>query len=317
MSTDVSRPQAGPNLTSSFQRSYSEDSPFDLRTNTSPSRGSPPHQRSVRRQRSDEGQHELNDPRRAVQEFSRQVSPEELRAPLPKPNRCHAATTSHLPCSPVHQFQRDPASPSTLARTSGCVSLFQRWKRGLANAIRRICFGDVEPATKDLTPPPRRWYRVHPITNTLFFVRPDAGLRGRIPGFSAHNENELEEQSQKINDKRSSAIYANPQKHPEQLPVRSTRHIKRSPSLPAEVERRCGLELDCLTDLQDCTCKICYGQPSDCLRRHMLSKPAHRGGRSCPLCRRPIREVIQIYNEAVFPQTYGYAIKADCFGGPN
>jgi len=100
--------------------------------------------------------------------------------------------------------------------------------------------------------------------------------------------------------------------------------LRRWRSLPKEVERRIsvpspeGFEVDPLQNM----CRICYERPTqvvtlpcrhslmceECLRRCLFSRPAHRGGRACPLCRRSIREVVWIYGDASIPQ-YGFTIK--------
>eukprot|EP00931_Biecheleriopsis_adriatica_P066171 TRINITY_DN40578_c0_g1_i1.p1 TRINITY_DN40578_c0_g1~~TRINITY_DN40578_c0_g1_i1.p1 ORF type:complete len:291 (+),score=54.14 TRINITY_DN40578_c0_g1_i1:31-873(+) len=270
----------------------------------------------------------LADPRRAVEtegRFSRKVSAEELRAPLP-------SASGQTSSSPAGACRRNaaPAVARRLTASEACVLLGRQWSSKLAQAVTQICGTKLAVAAEEVkdptpSPPPRRWYRVHPITNTTYFVRPDAGLRGRIPGYTCVEEQaSCEARARQMTDPqlqlKGGAIA-------ESLPVRSTRHVKRRPSLPPEVERRCGLGQESVDSLLDITCKICYDQSSDvvvlpckhggmcaqCLRRHMFMKPMHRGGGRCPHCRRPIQEVIQLYREAVLPHSYGYAIKASCF----
>lgn len=266
----------------------------------------------------------LRDPRRAVKaSFSRQISPEEHSIELRKPLPARAASVSNLAES-----------------EDGMVLLGRLWRRTLSHAVMQICCNEkkkkqvtqiccIEKKTEEATntPPPRRWYRVHPTANSTYFVRPDAGLRGRIPGYSKGPDAKPEEERLSPRTgvvKRRGVTEEAPEAD---LPVRSHRHIQRQLSLPADVERRCGLSVEVVDSFMDDVCKICYDNPSDvvalpckhggicgkCLRTHMFSKPRHKGGGTCPICRRSIVEVIQIYREAVFPRAYGYAIKADCF----
>jgi hypothetical protein len=100
--------------------------------------------------------------------------------------------------------------------------------------------------------------------------------------------------------------------------------LRRSKSLPREIEGRLSIPepkgFEC--DTFENRCRVCYERPcevvtlpcrhffmcQDCLRRHIYSRPRHRGGRNCPLCRRFIKEVIHVYSDAAIPQ-YGFAIR--------
>lgn len=224
----------------------------------------------------------FEDERRAVAVVPRRISVECLKSPLP----CSA------------QIQDAKVK-------SASASLLRFWKNAVLK-VASLCSREASHRRPDLPEPPRRWYRVHPVTDTSYIVRPDAVMRGRIPGYG--------------NETRS--ISKEGLEEALRLPVMS-RQKKRRRSLPPQVERElCGR----ITPLIDNTCKLCCDQPSgvvllpcrhggiceQCLRRAIYSKPAHRGGRACPFCRKRIQEVVMMYDEAVFPQ-YGYAIKADCF----
>jgi len=157
---------------------------------------------------------------------------------------------------------------------------------------------------------PHRWYRIHPEGNERYFVRPDAGRRGRLYGFKG---------PQLLDDEAEGL-----------LPVQSrakaaTSSRRRWRSLPPQLEGRLGwtepegFDFDIFRN----KCRICYERPTqvillpcrhgalceECLRRTIFSRPAHRGGRLCPLCRKRILEVVWIYGDAAIPQ-YGFTIKA-------
>lgn len=253
----------------------------------------------------------LDDPRRSVFERHLDITAEELKAPLLKP-------------APPRRWPFANRQASDLFGLLCCTNC-------LPEAFAKLCSAPQVKRQDTPTPTaPRRWYRIHPITNTLYFCRPDAGLRGRIPGYEELDllsEVPLPGDSIQLDEPekgRSRCDTHNVFHVPEaEMSIRS--HTKRRrPSLPPEVERRLGLPPEMLTSMLDSSCIICYNRPravillpcrhggfcEECLRRHLFIKPAHRGGRACPLCRRPIREVVRMYEDAVFPQ-YGYAIKAD------
>lgn len=170
------------------------------------------------------------------------------------------------------------------------------------------------------TLPPRRWYRLHPQGDgEKYFVRPDAGLRGRIPGVARTSLLE----GMEVNSKEDSKL------QPDVLRVKSKRKGRtgRAQSLPCNVERDLGitepLGFQSGNDTLRNVCRICYDKPievvllpcrhgalcEECLHRTLMSRPAHRGGRQCPLCRAKIQEVVWIYGDAAIPQ-YGFTIKA-------
>jgi len=177
------------------------------------------------------------------------------------------------------------------------------------------CIPLSEVSSLSVPPPQRRWYRVHPITDELYFVRPDAGVTGRVGGPDAGEVPTLDNSLTGCEDGTS--------------PVRSSvkRQMRTSFSMPADMTRMLGLEQGSdLKDTLDNVCKICFddkaevvvlpckhgGMCESCLRRSLFSKPLHRGGSSCPFCRKPIKEVIRLYNDAAIPQ-YAYAIEAGIF----
>merc|ERR1712183_619511 len=83
-------------------------------------------------------------------------------------------------------------------------------------------------------------------------------------------------------------------------------------SVPNCVERNVGLDpfsgFD--TDPMRNDCRLCLEKPAEvlilpcrhsglcesCLRRTVWSKPAHRGGRDCPFCRKRFSEVLRFYD---------------------
>jgi len=165
--------------------------------------------------------------------------------------------------------------------------------------------------------PPRRWYRVLPISELQYFVRPDDGLRGRIPGLGARPAEEdyddwtadeaIEDSStQWMMSKRKSFL-------------RSQRSVpdfmERQWSLPDPSGFECDAFRNC--------CRICYDRPSDivvlpcrhgamcehCVKRTLFSRPTHRGGRMCPFCRKEIIELLRIERDSPVME-FGYTIKA-------
>lgn len=164
---------------------------------------------------------------------------------------------------------------------------------------------------------PRRWYRVHPITDELYFVRPDAGMAGRTPGHPDAGvlRNSLME-SQFDEDLESHA------------PVTSLvkRGMQKRSSLPRNMDRMQGLDEPGFNDVFVNLCKMCYDKRADivllpcrhggmcetCLRKTLFMRPAHKGGFCCPWCRKKIMEVIKMYEDGAI-NMYGYAINAGCF----
>jgi hypothetical protein len=86
--------------------------------------------------------------------------------------------------------------------------------------------------------------------------------------------------------------------------------LQRSQSVPRCIERRwCLDESEQQKELkEDIQCKICYSEPADvvllpcrhggmcyrCFRRSLFMRPIHRGGCTCPTCRRQISDVVRI-----------------------
>jgi len=173
------------------------------------------------------------------------------------------------------------------------------------------------PSDEPPPPPPQlKWYRVHPSGDAMQCqVRPAAGRRGREQRFSKTLASSLSRDAKTPGDVHS--IQARSQ-------AATAAGLSRSKSLPREIERRLslpepqGMEVDAFRN----TCRICFERPcqvvtmpckhffmcESCLRRHIFSRPVHKGARDCPLCRRYIREVIYVYSGAAIPQ-YGFAIR--------
>jgi hypothetical protein len=157
--------------------------------------------------------------------------------------------------------------------------------------------------------PPHRWFRIHPMGDGRYFVRPDAGWRGRVPG--SKREADQDQAAPDDEDRLRSR--------------RKGDKLRMTKSTPDICERRIGLkepsgfEQDAFHE----RCCICYERPiqvitlpcrhgalcEECLRRTLYSRPRHRGGRMCPICRRDVNEVVWIYGDAAIPQ-YGFTIKS-------
>eukprot|EP00929_Paragymnodinium_shiwhaense_P112970 TRINITY_DN81230_c0_g1_i1.p1 TRINITY_DN81230_c0_g1~~TRINITY_DN81230_c0_g1_i1.p1 ORF type:complete len:464 (-),score=46.84 TRINITY_DN81230_c0_g1_i1:150-1541(-) len=156
---------------------------------------------------------------------------------------------------------------------------------------------------------PLKWYRINPICDFVYSVRPDAGLRGGLP-WERDVNGDLE-----ANDNGTDIRFVR---------VRDRFRLRRARSVPHGLERRQGLPepsgMQC-DSFRNC-CRICYDRPvevvtlpcrhggmcEDCLRGTLFSRPAHRGGRQCPFCRMWISEVLRVFRDASITQ-YAYAIK--------
>lgn len=249
----------------------------------------------------------FQDPRRPVQEPRKSslanIKPEVLKSPLPQRRQYQEASGS------TQQNKLQLTCAKTLELSELVVRLIIRlW----SDATARLCTasrpGAATQERRDTESAPRRWYRVYPISDTTYFVRADAGMGGRIPGHGFSQDGAYR--------------FALSPEYPGKVACYrySPQPPRRHCSLPATIERRVGLPSDGLDHFRG-VCQICCDQQNEvivlpcrhggmcekCLRRAVYSKPLHRGGLTCPLCRRAIWEVIRIHDEAVRPQ-YGYSI---------
>lgn len=168
----------------------------------------------------------------------------------------------------------------------------------------------------------RRWYRVHPITDELYFVRADAGIAGRTAGHPDAGVIENLEMRNDADDAGKSNLNSG------ELPVQSK--VKNSLfnriSLPRDIDRMTGMGEPGFNDTFVNLCKFCFDARADvvilpckhggfceaCLRKILYIRPAHKGGNSCPWCRKKIIEVIKMYADGAV-KGYGYAISSGCF----
>lgn len=206
----------------------------------------------------------------------------------------------------VEQRPLSPMPPPLTPRQAGTLGL------GILQRIVSCLCQPQEPQNKlelrsratDL-----RWYRIHPLgdsdTNDRYFVRPDAGLRGQDgymrPAGDAEVLDDLPEH-EVTQDFRF-------------VRRRITSRLFRSRSHPDSIERKAS-------HFQD-SCTICCDAPGEvivlpcrhggmceaCCLRSLYSRPVHRGGRNCPLCRTKINEVLRICTGAGV-RSFAYAIKA-------
>mmetsp|Transcript_50920 Transcript_50920/g.131288 ORF Transcript_50920/g.131288 Transcript_50920/m.131288 type:complete len:343 (+) Transcript_50920:110-1138(+) len=274
---------------------------------------------------------DLEDPRRAVVAPVVQLKLEPLTDRLTAPphrltvpvaaGRGPAGAQSWAGPAVHNRLAPSPTSPSTASQPSGptplseliagyasrvcqpCVALLTPfWQKAVASSAPSV------PSKSASSHPPHRWFRIHPMGDGRYFVRPDAGWRGRVPG--SHREVDKEgEEDDEVRVRRKS----------------KGDKLRKTKSTPAICERRIGLvdppgfEIDAF---RNCCC-VCYERPvqvitlpcrhgclcEECLRRTLFSRPAHRGGRMCPVCRRNVTEVVWIYGDAAIPQ-YGFTIKS-------
>eukprot|EP00930_Biecheleria_cincta_P059182 TRINITY_DN44934_c0_g1_i1.p1 TRINITY_DN44934_c0_g1~~TRINITY_DN44934_c0_g1_i1.p1 ORF type:complete len:377 (+),score=14.25 TRINITY_DN44934_c0_g1_i1:131-1261(+) len=220
---------------------------------------------------------------------------------LVDPRRPVLGAMSH---SFVEQKPLSPMPPPLTARLAGNQGSVQRIISWLCQPRQTQNKLELRPRATDL-----RWYRIHPLgdsdTSDRYFVRPDAGLRG-LDGYMrpAGNAEVLDDlpEHEVTQDFRF-------------VRCRNTSKLFRSKSFPDSIERRASL-------LQDC-CRLCCDAPGEvivlpcrhggmcevCCLRSLYSRPVHRGGRNCPLCRTKIVEVLRICRD-VGVRSFAYAIKA-------
>jgi len=114
------------------------------------------------------------------------------------------------------------------------------------------------------------------------------------------------------------------------LDIFSKRPRGRSQSVPNTLERYWGIPWGDSAELSrdEMMCKLCFSEAADvvllpcrhgglcyrCFRRMLFMRPVHRGGSTCPMCRRPIREAVRItegeLKKSVALAQYGVGI--DC-----
>ncbi|CAK0845939.1 unnamed protein product [Prorocentrum cordatum] len=179
------------------------------------------------------------------------------------------------------------------------------------------------PAAADplVRPVQRRWYRLHPLAADItFFVRPDAGLRGRQPGFTASLQRALAVSHYAMAASEAGIFQKKLERKGDVRTLESRwkgglggrKKLQLSWSVPNFVERRWMLDGSSWLPVRRVQkCMICYEQPAElillpcrhgglcedppeCLRLTFLSRPKHRGGHNCPFCRRRSTEVLQI-----------------------
>jgi len=189
-------------------------------------------------------------------------------------------------------------------------SCFQNLFKRLSSAAKAICTTTSEKNTNAAKPPPRRWYKVDRVNDTVYNVRADDPSREaatEVGTVSSHLEF-------REGTARSACVGAT------------------SPSAAGKryLQKRATVDGTTLDeeeeDILEQTCTICYmkkmeviilpckhgGMCEGCLRSSIFAKPAQKGGRCCPLCRRKVQEVIRIDKDSLCG-SWGYAIKVDAF----
>mmetsp|Transcript_102082 Transcript_102082/g.284191 ORF Transcript_102082/g.284191 Transcript_102082/m.284191 type:complete len:234 (-) Transcript_102082:222-923(-) len=229
--------------------------------------------------------------------FARMVSaPDtpELQRQWSRGSSVQSAQSEASPTERLNFLRRSIRCLSTQLATGGiCVSCVP------CGACITSSSGSSGDAKVDKSPADaRRWYRVHPVGDLSYYVRRDVGPVGHPSLVAA--------------DLTQSPTYP-------QMVLQSRR------STPNFLERTVGLtepegfERDAFSN----DCKVCFEKPSevvllpcrhgglceDCYRSALFSRPVHRGGRSCPFCRKTIREAVQFYHLPGEALQYGYGIK--------
>lgn len=249
-------------------------------------------------------------PVRSAKACERSVTPRLVLPEFPDPRQPVDASLYKLTFDPVGplpsnlkgQFVRQesdddeidtslPLSKASPKEPGGCLS-------GLTKSFRRSPNHCKSKPSEAL--PVCRWYKVFPISDIGWLLRPELGPVDRVP--KALQIPGLSQVSDELVG-------------PETL--------RRRWSVPHFIERKMclpdppGFECDAF---RNC-CRICYDRDADvislpcghgglceqCLRSSLLSRPPHRGGRSCPFCRRCIEQVARLYRHGSIQ--YAYAIK--------
>jgi len=163
--------------------------------------------------------------------------------------------------------------------------------------------------------PERRWYRVHQVDDMTFYVRRDEGPNVRVVSATSAPDEQCPQHSE-----------LDPLNTPERgssVPRRGQTGLgPRKLSAPGRFAgiAQHGFDRDAFSN----DCRVCFESPAevvllpcrhcglcqDCYRATLFSKPAHRGGRSCPFCRCKIREAVQLHRKpGVGAVQYGYSIE--------
>lgn len=248
---------------------------------------------------------ELEDPRAAVLppvvRLKLEPLPVALRSPPPARAKIKTATSTG---------SMDSGAITAKPVEGDMTAAFTAWLGRFASAVCAPCLHLFPGLGKAKNEPPKhkphRWYRIHPLGDGRYFVRPDAGWRGRMPGLRRQaKQNPDEDDTEQIKSHHR---------------VDTIRRMKSSPCMARfGMKEEPGFPQDTFRDM----CCVCYEEQvqvitlpcrhgclcADCCRRTLFSRPAHRGGRACPVCRRTITEVVWIYGDAAIPQ-YGFTIKS-------
>lgn len=104
--------------------------------------------------------------------------------------------------------------------------------------------------------------------------------------------------------------------------------IGRSQSVPFRLERLWGMDGNVEATREESMCKMCCVEAADvvllpcrhggmcyrCFRRMLFMRPVHRGGSTCPMCRRSIREAVRITEDDLKKSValVQYGVGIDC-----
>mmetsp|Transcript_58178 Transcript_58178/g.101881 ORF Transcript_58178/g.101881 Transcript_58178/m.101881 type:complete len:400 (-) Transcript_58178:77-1276(-) len=206
----------------------------------------------------------------------------------------------HLPPSSTSLLKKNAPLATSSPECCPLLPCFEGMVRSVRGADHSKIVKDVVEKLECF-----RWYKIYPISEYQWLLRPELGPIDRIP--------------------RALQIPGIAQVSDRMLNSESTMNsgVRRRWSVPDFVERKIDLEdppgFEC-DAFRNC-CRICYEQVADvlafpcghgglcedCLRYTIMSRPAHRGGRACPFCRRKIEQVARLYRHASIQ--YAYCIK--------
>lgn len=252
-------------------------------------------------------------------------------------NRRHVTRSASAPAVGHRRGQRQLGLVQKCCGWDSVISAF-------GQLVTALCGKGIEQSAGASQKPegpsePRRWYKVHPAGDLTWHVRRDMGP----PEHASEDWQEIHEAAGVPWDTGQDTLPKYDLSHEEvrkhllgqsfAIPRASTSGLEKAflpfrqrlGTLPRLVERRIGMKEPEGFDRSafDNSCRVCFEHPADlilvpcchgglceqCFRATLYSRPSHRGGRSCPFCRKHIWEALELYHESSCAPQYAYAIE--------